>query len=405
MNAVIAGMATDDTMVTDDLLEQAVALLARLVAFPTVSADSNLLLIHWVRDHLAAAGIGSELFPDAGGTKASLWATLGDAAVPGIVLSGHTDTVPVAGQRWTREPFVLGDEGERLYGRGTTDMKGFIACVLAVLPSFAARRLPLPVHVALSYDEEVGCIGVRPMLDVIAQRRPLPLGVIIGEPTSGRPVTAHKGKVGMRCEVHGRASHSAHTPDGVNAIEKAARLIVAIEDLAQGFARHGRRDERFDPPFATAQTGLVTGGIGLNVVPSRCSFSFEARSTDEAELDGFLDAVRKVAEREVLPDMRTVAPESDVRFELITRYPALQIDDDAPVVSLAMAASGTADTGVISFGSEGGLFAAAGIPAVVCGPGSMDQGHKPDEYVTRSELRRCLAFLLRIGDGLKRGVV
>ena len=207
----------------------------------------------------------------------------------------------MAGQRWTREPFILGDEGERLYGRGTTDMKGFIACVLAVLPSFAARKLPLPVHVALSYDEEVG-------------------------------------------------------------------------------------------------------GIGLNVVPSRCSFSFEARSTDEADLDGFIDAVRKVAERDVLPGMRAVAPESDVRFELLTRYPALQGDENDAVVALARDAAGEADTGVISFGSEGGLFAAAGIPAVVCGPGSMEQGHKPDEYVTRSELRRCLAFLLRIGDELERGV-
>lgn len=400
MSAVIAAAATDDAMVSDALLEQAVTLLARLVAFPTVSADSNLPLIHWVRNHLSAAGIASELFPNAEGTKASLWATLGDATVPGLVLSGHTDTVPVAGQRWTREPFELGDEGERLYGRGTADMKGFIACVLAVLPSFAARGLPLPVHVALSYDEEVGCIGVRPMLDVIAQRRPLPLGVIIGEPTSGRPVTAHKGKVGMRCEVHGRASHSAHTPDGVNAIEKAARLIVAVEDLARGFARDGRRDERFDPPFATAQTGLVSGGIGLNVVPSRCSFSFEARSTDEAELDAFVAAVRRVADDDLLPDMRAVAPESDVRFELLTRYPALQADDDEPVVALAREAAGGADTGVISFGSEGGLFAAAGIPAVVCGPGSMEQGHKPDEFVTRLELRRCLGFLLRLGERL-----
>ena len=178
----------------------------------------------------------------------------------------------------------------------------------------------------------------------------------------------------------------------------AARLIVAIEDLAHDFAANGPRDERFDPPFATAQTGIVTGGVSVNVVPSRCTFSFEARSTDEAELDRFLEAVQTRAAQEVLPGMRAKAPETDVRFELLTRYPALRSPDDATVVALACEASEESRTGVISFGSEGGLFAEVGIPAVICGPGSMDQGHKPDEYVTREELRRCLRFLARLGD-------
>jgi acetylornithine deacetylase len=275
-------------------------------------------------------------------------------------------------------------------------MKGFLACVLAMVPVFVARGGPVPIHLAFSYDEEVGCLGVRPMLAEIAKREPKPLGCVIGEPTSGRPVTAHKGKVAMRCDVHGRACHSAYAPEGVNAVEKAARLIVAIEDLAQDFAAHGPRDARFDPPFATAQTGVFSGGSSVNVVPARASFSFEARSTDEAELDRFLAAVQAKAEREVLPAMRAKAPEADVRFELLTRYPALRSPDDATVVALACEASGTAETGVISFGSEGGLFAEIGIPAVICGPGSMDQGHKPDEFVTREELRRCLRFLARL---------
>jgi acetylornithine deacetylase len=392
-----------DARSADALLEEAVAILATLVAFPTVSADSNLALVHWVRDHLARHGIGSELFPSGEGSKASLWATLGDASVPGIVLSGHTDVVPVAGQAWTREPFRLGDEGERLYGRGTADMKGFIACVLAVLPSLARRALPVPLHLALSYDEEVGCLGVRPMLEDIARRRPLPAGVIIGEPTSGRPVTAHKGKVAVRCEVLGRACHSAHAPEGVNAVEKAARLIVAIEDMARAFEAAGHRDERFDPPFTTAQTGVVSGGVSVNVVPSRASFSFEARSVDEAELDRFVDQVRAYAQRELLPAMRARAPEADVRFETLTRYPGLAAREGEAVVRLALAAAGETRAGVISFGSEGGLFAAAGIPAVICGPGSMDQGHKPDEYVTRSELRRCLDFLQAVATRLEHG--
>jgi len=392
--------AADDV---EELLAASVAILERLIAFPTVSADSNLPLIEFVRGYLAEHGVTSELFPDAAGSKASLWATIGDASSPGIVLSGHTDVVPVAGQSWTRPPFALTDEGERLYGRGTADMKGFLACVLAMVPVFSSHRLPLPVHIAFSYDEEIGCLGVRPMLEEIAKREPKPLGVVIGEPTSGQPVTAHKGKLAMRCDVVGRACHSAHTPDGVNAVEKAARLIVAIEDLAHDFAERGPRDDRFDPPFATAQTGVVAGGISVNVVPSRCSFSFEARSTDEAELDRFLEAVSTKAARDVLPAMRAVAPEADVRFELLTRYPGLRSAEDDAVVALAIAASGESQTGVISFGSEGGLFAAAGIPAVVCGPGSMDQGHKPDEYVTREELRRCLRFLqgiaARLGEG------
>ncbi len=392
--------AADDV---EELLASSVAILERLIAFPTVSADSNLPLIEFVRGYLAENGVTSELFPDAAGMKASLWATIGDASSAGIVLSGHTDVVPVAGQSWTRPPFALTDEGERLYGRGTADMKGFLACVLAMVPVLAAHRLPLPVHLAFSYDEEIGCLGVRPMLEEIAKREPKPLGVVIGEPTSGRPVTAHKGKLAMRCDVVGRACHSAHTPDGVNAVEKAARLIVAIEDLAHDFAERGPRDDRFDPPFSTAQTGVVAGGISVNVVPSRCSFSFEARSTDERELDRFLEAVSVKAARDVLPAMRAGAPEADVRFELLTRYPGLRSAEDDAVVALAIAASGESQTGVISFGSEGGLFAAAGIPAVVCGPGSMDQGHKPDEYVTREELRRCLRFLQGIATRLAEG--
>ena len=390
-------MSVDAAILDEDArLDAAVAILARLVAFPTVSADSNLPLIDYVRGLLASHGVASELFPNEAGTKASLWATIGVADRPGLVLSGHTDVVPVAGQAWTRPPFELTDDGERLYGRGTADMKGFLACVLAMVPVFVARGGPVPIHLAFSYDEEVGCLGVRPMLAEIAKREPKPLGCVIGEPTSGRPVTAHKGKVAMRCDVHGRACHSAYAPEGVNAVEKAARLIVAIEDLAQDFAARGPRDARFDPPFATAQTGVFSGGSSVNVVPARASFSFEARSTDETELDRFLAAVQAKAEHEVLPAMRAKAPEADVRFELLTRYPALRSPDDAAVVALACEASGTAETGVISFGSEGGLFAEIGIPAVICGPGSMDQGHKPDEFVTREELRRCLRFLSRL---------
>lgn len=380
-------------MNTHALLNPTVSILRDLIAFPTVSADSNLGLIDYVQSHLRSLGFAVELFPNEAGTKASLWATLGPADRSGIVLSGHTDVVPAAGQSWRRQPFELTDEGERLYGRGTADMKGYIACVLALAPEWSRAPLSVPIHIALSYDEEVGCLGVRPMLEEIAKRKPLPFGCVIGEPTSGVPVTAHKGKVSFRCDVHGRACHSAYAPQGVNAVEKAARLIVAIEDLARGFAHHGVRDDRFDPPFATAQTGVISGGNSVNVVPSRCSFSFEARSNDEAELDRFIAAVRHYANEQLLQEMRVVAPEANIEFEMLTRYPGLNASLNEHVVSVAREAANADSTGVISFGSEGGLFSAIGIPSVICGPGSMDQGHKPDEFVTRSDLNQCLRFV------------
>ncbi|MCW5623216.1 MAG: acetylornithine deacetylase [Burkholderiales bacterium] len=380
----------------EPLLDAAIDHLRHLVAFPTVSADSNLALIEYVRALLAKHGIDCELFPDATGQKANLWATLGgDARVPGLVLSGHTDVVPVKGQPWTRDPFVLGDEGDKLYGRGTTDMKGFIACVLALIPQFAQRRLSRPVHLALSHDEEVGCIGIRSMLAAVAQREPKPFGAIIGEPTRGRPVLSHKGKIALRCDVTGHACHSAHTPDGVNAIEHAARMIVRLRTLADDFRVRGRSDPRFDPPFTTVQTGVVHGGVSVNVVPDQCSFVFEARAVDPTDLDRVANDIRDYAAADLLPQMRAIAPESDIRFESVIDYPALDTAADAEIARWMHTLTGH-PAGTVSFGSEGGLYAAAGIPAVLCGPGDMAQGHKPDEFITRTELRSFVEFLLRL---------
>jgi acetylornithine deacetylase len=381
--------------------------LRTLVGFATVSADPNRPLIDWVCAQLAAHGVQAERFPDASGHKAALWAHLGGPTdVPGLVLSGHTDVVPVDGQRWTRPPFTLTEETDaagdvRLFGRGTTDMKGFIACVLATLPLWTDARLTRPVYLSLSYDEEVGCLGVRPMLAEIAQRRPLPFGVLIGEPTCGLPVTGHKGKVAMRCDVTGRSCHSALAPDGVNAIETAAQMIVRIRELAAQFSRDGRRDDRYRPPFATVQTGLVHGGTGVNVVPNRCSFTFEARSTRRDELDHVVTTVRAQAADALLPAMRAVAPEAAIDFETLSEYPALDTPADAPLAQWLAAVTGAPEPGTVSFGSEGGLFAAAGMPAVLCGPGDMAQGHKPDEFIRRAALAEYLGMLERLAERLR----
>ncbi|WP_165676184.1 M20/M25/M40 family metallo-hydrolase, partial [Metapseudomonas otitidis] len=240
-------------------------LLERLVAFPTVSRDSNLALIGFIRDYLAGQGVTSELFLNAEGTKANLFATLGPTDQGGVVLSGHTDVVPVDGQAWTRDPFRLSESEGRLYGRGTADMKGFIASVLAAVPAFLAQPLRLPVHLAFSYDEEVGCLGVRSLLDALAQRPNRPRLCLIGEPTELRPVLGHKGKLAMRCQVHGAACHSAYAPQGVNAIEYAARLIGHLGEIGEELARPEHHDPRFDPPYSTVQTGLIEGGRALNI--------------------------------------------------------------------------------------------------------------------------------------------
>lgn len=253
-------------------------ILADLVAFDTVSRESNLALIDYVRDYLAGFGVDSELFFDADGRKANLYATIGPSDRGGVCLSGHTDVVPADGQAWSVPPFRLSERDGRLYGRGTADMKGYLACVLAAVPAFLAAPLRLPVHLAFSYDEEVGCLGVRSLLAALERRPHKPLLCIIGEPTELKPVLGHKGKLAMRCEVHGAACHSAYAPQGVNAIEYAARLIGRLGEIGARLAVPERHDRRFDPPYSTVQTGLIQGGRALNIVPAECRFDFEVRA-------------------------------------------------------------------------------------------------------------------------------
>ncbi|MNO80794.1 Acetylornithine deacetylase [compost metagenome] len=376
-------------------------LLARLIGFATVSRDSNLELIGFIREYLNGLGVDCELLHNAEGSKANLFATIGPKDVGGVVLSGHTDVVPVDGQAWTVEPFALSERDGRLYGRGTADMKGFIASVLAAVPAFLAQPLRMPVHLAFSYDEEVGCLGVRSLLAALERRPGKPRLCLIGEPTELKPVLGHKGKLAMRCQVQGAACHSAYAPSGVNAIEYAARLIGKLGEIGEQLARPEHHDERFDPPFSTVQTGVINGGRALNIVPAECAFDFEVRALPGFEAQGVADQLQRYAQAELLPRMRKVSAASDIRLEPLSAYPGLATAADSEAAQLVALLSGSSAFGTVAFGTEGGLFDQAGIPTVVCGPGSMEQGHKPDEFVSIEQLRGCDAMLMRLVDYLR----
>ncbi|KRA87377.1 acetylornithine deacetylase [Pseudomonas sp. Root68] len=372
------------------------AMLARLIGFATVSRDSNLELIEFVRDYLHELGVDCELIYNAERTKANLLATVGPRVAGGIVLSGHSDVVPVDGQAWTVEPFSLSEANGKLYGRGTADMKGYLASVLAAVPMFLSSPLKRPVHLAFSYDEEVGCLGVRGLLEVLPQRIPAPALCLIGEPTELKPVLGHKGKLAMRCHVRGAACHSAYAPYGVNAIEQAARLIGRLGDIGATLARPTLHDKRFDPAFSTVQVGVIQGGTALNIVPADCRFDFEIRALPDFAPQVVVDELQDYAEQTLLPAMQAVDTDTAIRFEKISAYPGLATPVDSAAARLIAQLCGSDAFSTVAFGTEGGLFDQAGIPSVVCGPGSMDQGHKPDEFVSVVQMAACDRLMDRL---------
>ncbi|HCP56440.1 MAG TPA: acetylornithine deacetylase [Pseudomonas sp.] len=376
-------------------------LLARLISFNTVSRESNLALIEFIQDYLQGLGVSCELDFNAERSKANLFATIGPADRGGVVLSGHTDVVPVAGQAWTVEPFKLLERDGKLYGRGAADMKGYIASVLAAVPRFLAQPLRMPVHLAFSYDEEVGCLGVRSLLAALEQRPHKPVACIIGEPTELKPVLGHKGKLAMRCHVQGAACHSAYAPQGVNAIEYAAKLIGKLGDIGEQLAQPALHDTRFDPPYSTVQTGVIAGGRALNIVPAECQFDFEIRALPDFDAQQVVDQLADYAEGQLLPTMRARHNDTSIAFEPLSAYPGLATEPHSEVAQLLALISQCRDFGTVAFGTEGGLFNQAGIPTVVCGPGSMDQGHKPDEFITQDQLDGCDAMLARLAHWLQ----
>ncbi|MFK0087395.1 acetylornithine deacetylase [Pseudomonas sp. NPDC090755] len=376
------------------------ALLARLIGFATVSRDSNLELIEFVRDYLQGHGVSCELIYNAERSKANLLASIGPAVAGGVVLSGHTDVVPVDGQAWTVEPFVMSERDGKLFGRGAADMKGYLASVLAAVPMFVQRPLRRPVHLAFSYDEEVGCLGVRSLLEVLPQRIERPALCLIGEPTELKPVLGHKGKLAMRCHVHGAPCHSAYAPYGVNAIEQAARLIGRLGEIGERLAAPEHHDPRFDPAYSTVQVGVIQGGTALNIVPENCRFDFEVRALPAFEPQAVLDELHSYAEQTLLPAMRAVKADTSISFEPLSAYPGLATAPQSEAAQLVARLCGSDAFSTVAFGTEGGLFDQAGIPAVVCGPGSMDQGHKPDEFVSVAQMAACDRLMDRLAEYL-----
>jgi acetylornithine deacetylase len=363
-----------------------------LVRLDTVSAHSNLDLIHRLRDQLARLGIASRLTYDAGRTKANLFATLGEGKPAGIILSGHTDTVPWDGQAWTSDPLDPQVRDGRLYGRGSADMKGFIAVAVSHAQAFLEAELPFAIHYAFSYDEEVGCFGVRGLIADLREAGVRPLACIIGEPTGMVPAIAHKGVYRWRCCVRGKEAHSSLTPQSVNAVEMAARVVGRIRDIAEGLEREEPRYAGFDVPFSTASVGQFHGGIADNVVPRDAEFRYEFRDLPTSDVQAMQRQVLDYA-RSLEPAMRRVAPDAGIRFETLCEVPSFLGSAQDAVTRLALRLSGESRTTLVAFGTEAGLFKGAGIPTVVCGPGSIAQAHQPDEYVTLEQLARCEAFM------------
>jgi acetylornithine deacetylase len=371
-------------------------ILKTLVAFDTTSRNSNLALIAWVEGYLAEHGVAAERVYDSSGEKANLWATIGAADRPGFILSGHTDVVPVDGQDWSSDPFELEARDGRLYGRGTCDMKGFLACCLAAVPTMRAAPLQKPIHLALSYDEEVGCLGVRGLIARLAEAAVRPEACFVGEPTSMQVVTAHKGKRSFEAIVSGRSCHSSLAPEGVNAVDYAAMLALEVRRMGEAFARHGPRDELFTVPVSTAHSGVLVGGTALNIVPDRARLLFEFRLLPGDDPDAAEAAIRRYARETLAPAMRAVAADTGIEIRLTSGFPGLDTAADAPVTQLARRLAERNDHGKVAYGTEGGLFAEIGIPTVVVGPGDIAQAHRPDEFIERRELDRCTAFLDRL---------
>jgi len=366
-----------------------------LVRINTVSRESNLGLIESIRDELSRHGVESRLTFDDDRRKANLFATLGAGKPAGVILSGHTDTVPWDGQDWSVDPLGADVKDGRLYGRGSADMKSFIGLAVAQVPAFLAADLPFAVHLAFSYDEEVGGFGARRLIADMRDAGVTPLACIVGEPTGMVPALAHKGVYRWRCCVRGHAAHSSLTPQSVNAIEVGARVVARLADMAARWRDQEPRYEGFDVPYSTGSVGVIEGGIADNVVPADCRFHYEFRNLPGSDVSAMQGEVRAYAET-LEPAMRAVDADAGIRFETICEMPAFLAGADDPAVLLARRLAATDATTLVAFGTEAGLFQRAGTPTVVCGPGHIAQAHQADEYVSLAQLAAGERFLLAL---------
>jgi acetylornithine deacetylase len=368
-------------------------ILDRLLAFDTVSSKPNMALMDYVTDLLEGAGLTVTLDPDAAGGKANLFASTGPLGVPGVMLSGHTDVVPVEGQAWTKPPFALTEAEGRYYGRGAADMKGFVACAVEAMLLAARRPLKVPLHLALSYDEEIGCMGVRSLIDLLAAAPVKPRFCIVGEPTGMQVATGHKGKVALRATCVGREGHSALAPLALNALHLAGDFLGAVRRVQAEVAATGLKDGDYDVPYTTLHVGKMQGGVQVNIVPNHATLDFEIRSLAGEDVAGLIRRLEGEAAAIVAP-LRGEFPEAAIRVERLWDYPGLGTPSDAEVVRFVKGLTGANGTIKVAFGTEGGLFdARLGVPTVICGPGSMAQGHKPDEWVSVEQVERCRGML------------
>jgi acetylornithine deacetylase len=378
-------------------LDRILPILSALVAFDTTSRNSNLPLIEWVEQYLHGLGFTSRRVPDPTGLKTNLFATIGPAERPGYILSGHTDVVPVDGQSWSSDPFTLRVADGRAYGRGACDMKGYLAVCLAAAERMADGPLARPIHLAFSYDEEVGCAGARSMVEWLRDSPLAPEACFVGEPTQMGVVIGHKSKRSVRVRVRGRTCHSSLAPQGVNAAMYAARLVAEVGRLADRLATEGARDGLYDVPYSTPHVGVLRGGTALNIVPDEAEILFEIRTVGADDPVALAEGIMRYAREELEPRMRAVDPDSGIDFDVYAAVIGLDTAPDEPVVTLAKTLAGRNEHAKVAFGTEGGLFQTiARVPTVVIGPGSIDQAHKADEWIALAELERCAAFVERL---------
>jgi acetylornithine deacetylase len=377
-----------------------VEMTARLVSFDTVSDRSNLALVDFIADYLAAHGVASTRLPNADSSKAALFATIGPRERGGVCLSGHLDVVPVAGQAWTSPPFEARLDGARLYGRGSCDMKGFIGTALALVPEFAAAGLTTPIHLCLSYDEEVTCHGSLDAIRRFGLDIPLPFACIVGEPTSMQVVDAQKSLSTYVTTVIGRPSHSSLPALGANALHAAAHLIAELDRIADALRQRGDPSQRFDPAYSTVQAGLIEAGEAVNIVPSRATITWECRGVPGLPIDEVAQRLRRYACDVVEPKLRMTAPEASITTELGVMVPELAPDPGSVAETLALRLAGQNRTHAVSYGTEAGHFQKSGVPTVICGPGSIEQAHRADEWIALSEIEACAGFLRRLAAAL-----
>jgi acetylornithine deacetylase len=375
-------------------------LLGRLVSFDTTSRNSNLPLIGYVRDYLDAHAIPYRVSSDQTGEKANIHAIIGPAQAGGVALSGHVDTVPVDGQAWSADPFSLRQSDGRLYARGAADMKGFVAACLAAVPEMKARNLARPLHLFISYDEEVGCHGAKRLIEDLDESGLKPALCVVGEPSGMQPILAHKGKLNLRVGVRGMPGHSSEPGKGVNAVQAAGEAIAYVAAEARRLAKEGPFGEGFDPPHTTIHVGTVQGGTILNIIPERCEFIMEWRNIPGDEPMRHLDRMREYVAANVEPAMHAVNRNTGFDFEVLITMPGLSLDPDHELTSIVKQLTGSNSTGKVSYGTEGGYYQGADIPTIVCGPGHIAQAHQPDEWIAQEQLDACDAFIRRLADRL-----